>query len=447
MIAAMIDRVLSEYERRTTSPVTVKRAASLLEKRLKPGGNAPVFHEIQQRRLCFAMHYVYQRSPFYRESFDRAGVRPVDIQCTDDLRKLPFTTSRDIYDWRRFICVPENDLAAVFTTAGTTGEPKRVYYSFRDMQVLTNLDALVLRGGHPHRLVALIALPLRHGLWIGSVTAQRVVERAGGLPLPVGADDPRETMMWMKRFEPNVVMSSPSYMTALTSEAKRSGYHQRLDAVLLGGETLFESQQVYFRDYWDAQVFDSYGSTEIGGAQTIVLPGCTAFHLNDLHLVTEIIHPETGVPAEEGELVFTTLAREAMPLVRYRSGDLARWSDCSCQSSFTGIQLMGRTDDMVVAGDMNLYGHILADAVAKVPGTSGRIALVLDKVELTDRLMVRVECDEGLQESLKQSLFTAYPELRTNTLNGNLRLEIETGADLDQQIKALKIVDKRDKQQ
>jgi phenylacetate-CoA ligase len=447
MIAATVDHVLSEYERHTTSPVTVKRAASMVEKLLKPDGKASVLHEIQRRRLRFAMHYVYHRSPFYCESFDQAGARPSDVCTSDDLRKLPFTTSKDILEWERFLCVSEDELAAVFTTSGMTGEPKRVYYSFRDMQALINFDALALRLVHRGRLVVLVALPMRHGLWMGSASAQRVVERAGGLPLAVGADDPRETLTWMKRFEPNLVMSSPSYMTALTSEAERSGYRQRLDAVLLGGETLSESQKVYFRDYWGAQVFNSYGSTEIGGAQTIGFPGCIACHLNDLHLVTEIIHPETGAPAQEGELVFTTLAREGMPLVRYRSGDLARWSDCPCQSSFNAVQLMGRNDDMLVARDMNLYGHILAETVAKIPGASGRVEIVLDKVALTDRLIVSVEGDDVSREALKRSLFTAYPELRTNTLNGNLILVIETGANLDRQIKALRIVDRREQQQ
>lgn len=284
---------------------------------------------------------------------------------------------------------------------------------------------------------------MSHGLWMGSATAQRVVERAGGLPIPVGADDPQETLKWMQRFEPNVVMSSPSYMTALTREAERAGYRPKLERILLGGEVLTQEQKARFREYWDTVVYDSYGSTEIGGAQTIALPECTAFNMNDLHLVTEIVNPETGAPADEGELVFTTLTREVMPLVRYRSGDRGRWADCPCSLPFSAVQLAGRTDDMFVAGDMNLYGNVIADAVAKVAGTSGRVVLRLDKAELTDRLTVRVEGRGVNADDVRNALFTAYPELRVNTANGNLILEIETDVDLGRQIKALKIVDSR----
>ena len=443
MLAAVVDRALREFEIRTTSPKTVKRAARRAEKFLERENDTAILRDIQTRRLRRTMQYVYRHSPIYREMFDYVGVRPSDIRTADDLRRLPFTTSKNIRDWRCFLCVPEDELAAVFTTSGTTGEPKRVYYSWRDMQALTNLDAVALRVGHPGRLVTLIALPMSHGLWMGSATAQRVVERAGGLPIPVGADDPQETLKWMQRFEPNVVMSSPSYMTALTREAERAGYRPKLERVLLGGEVLTQEQKTRFREYWGAAVYDSYGSTEIGGAQTIALPECTAFNMNDLHLVTEIVHPETGEPAAEGELVFTTLTREAMPLVRYRSGDRARWSDCPCPLPFNAVQLAGRTDDMFVAGDMNLYGSVIVDAMAKVAGTSGRVVLRLDKVGLTDRLTVRVEGSGVNADDVRNALFTAYPELRVNTANGNLILAIETDVDLGRQIKALKIVDAR----
>ena len=285
---------------------------------------------------------------------------------------------------------------------------------------------------------------MSHGLWMGWATAQRIVERAGGLPLPVGADDPKETLQWMKRLEPNVLMSSPSYLTVLTRQAQAQGYRPKLDKILVGGETLYEAQRARFVEYWDAQVFDSYGATEIGGGQTIVLPECGgAFHLNDLHLITEIVDPDTGEPAEEGELVFTTLTREAMPLLRYRSGDRAGWTECDCWLPARAIQLQGRVDDMFTAGDMNLYGRVMAKAISQIPGASGHLELLLDKVELADRLLVRVEGNRMKKAKVRQALFDAYPKLGRNTDNGNLILEIETGVDLSDQIKALRIKDKR----
>jgi phenylacetate-CoA ligase len=444
MIAEAVDRTLREFEKRTHSPAAIQRAARLLDRLVGRGFDVDLVGEIQRLRLPEAVVYTVQHSPFYRDLFHRLGMEPSDIQTPEDLRKLPFTTGDEVQQWQQFLCVPQQEVAAMFATAGTTGEPKLVPYTLRDMQMLTNLGAVAIRVAHPGRLVALIALPMRHGLWMGWATARRIVERAGGLPLPVGAGDPQETLQWMRRLEPNVLMSSPSYLTVLTREAESRGYRPRLDKVLVGGETLYEAQRVRFAQYWQAEVFDSYGATEIGGGQTIVLPECSgAFHLNDLHLVTEIVDPKTGEPAEEGELVFTTLTREAMPLLRYRSGDRAGWTECSCWLPARAIHLQGRVDDMFVAGDMNLYGRVMAKTIGQVPGTSGHVELVLDKVDLTDRLAVRVE-GRGVEEAkIRKALFDAYPKLRSNIDNGNLILEIEIDVDLSDQIKALRIKDTR----
>ena len=151
--------------------------------------------------------------------------------------------------------------------------------------------------------------------------------------------------------------------------------------------------------------------------------------------------PASGEPADEGELVFTTLHREAMPLVRYRSGDRARRADCHCWLPFRGSQLLGRTDDMIVAGDMNLYGKVIAGRVAQVSKATGRVELVLDRVELKDRL--RVEGTGVDPSAVRQTLYDAYRETPVNIRNGNLILEIETDVDLGDQIKSLTIVDRR----
>ena len=444
MIAEAVDCILREFESHTRSPAAIQKAARLLDRLVGRGFDAHLLQEIQQLRLRDAVAHTAQHSPFYCDLFTRSGIVPSDIQAPGDLQALPFTTGEEIQHWQQFLCVPQEDVAAVFATAGTTGEPKLVAYTLREMQMLTNLSAVAIRVAHPGHLVALIALPMRHGLWMGWATAQRIVERAGGLPLPVGAGDPQETLQWMQRLEPNVIMSSPSYLTVLTRQAQARGYRPKLDKILVGGEMLYDAQRARFTEYWDAQVFNSYGATEIGGGQTIVLPECDgAFHLNDLHLITEIVDPETGEPAEEGELVFTTLTREAMPLLRYRSGDRARWAECDCWLPVRAIRLQGRVDDMFIAGDMNLYGRVMAKAIGEIPGTSGRVELVLDKVDLTDRLVVRVEGNGVQKEKVRQTLFDAYPELERNTDNGNLILEIKVSADLGDQIKAVRIKDKR----
>lgn len=442
MLLEVLDKVLQNFEDRNCQPSVIKRAGRMLHRMVETRFTTDIIEKIQQHRLAGTIKYVAAYSPFYRRIFNECGVQANDIQTIADLQKLPFTTVKDIRQWQDFLCVPEEKLSAVFTTSGTTGEPKRIYYTFREMQSLSNLYGLALRIAHTGRLVALIALPIGHGLWIGGTSVQRAVERAGGLPVSVGASDPADSIKWMKRFSPNIVFSSPSYMTALTREAERIGYRTSLDKIILAGELLTSAHKELFHGYWDAGVFDSYGSTEIGSAQTISLPECSAFHLNDLHIVTEIIDPNSGRPANEGELVFTTIRREGMPLIRYRSGDRAQWADCPCWLPLRAIRLKGRTDDMIVAGDMNLYGRVIADTVSKIAGTTGKVFLNVTKEGLTDKLTLKVEGNPDKQE-VKTALLAAYPELADNTTNGNLFLVIESIASLESQIKDVRIQDLR----
>lgn len=443
MLGGILSSLLSLCERRTASPWLIERAARLLDRSVLPRVGGGTIRRLQLARLRQTMTHVGRRSPFYRDVFERLRVRAADFRTLDDLAKLPFTTSDDIRDWRRFLCVPEQELGAVFTTSGTTGEPKRVYFTRRELQVSINWAAVALRFRRPGRLVALIALPMSHGLWIGSAMAQRAIERAGGLPLPVGVDDPQETLHWLKRFEPNLVISSPSYFSVLTRLAERQSFRAAIDRVLLSGEPLSPLQRQVFKSYWHADVLDTYGATELGGGQTIALPGCTAFHLNELSLHTEIIDPDSGTPAEEGELVFTTLTREAMPLVRYRFGDRARWSECGCGLPFRAVRILGRTNHSLVAGDMLFYTDLLSQAVAQVPGASGRLSLIIDKVDLIDRLRVQVEGNGVDEKEVRRCLIGAYPDLPMNLSNGNLLLEIEPDVSLARQLKSVSVRDTR----
>lgn len=443
ILSQTIDVALQAFETQIASPTRVRQAAQVIETFLDRGVDTAVVQQIQAQRLQETVEYAADRSPFYRALFEQSGVPPKSIRRPDDLRALPFTTADDVRGFRDFICVPDDELAALFTTAGSTGEPKQIYYTLEELERITNFSALALRVRHRGKLHALIALPMRHGLWIGSATAENIMRRAGGLPIPVGAGDPHDTLQWMQRFEPNVVASSPSYMTALTREAEKAAYRPPLDLVMLGGEMLTDEQETEFRDYWRAEIINSYGTTEIGGAQTISLPDCRGFHLNDFHLVTEIVDPQTGEAADEGELVFTTIRREAMPLLRYRSGDRARWVECPDRIPLPAVELLGRLDDMIVAGDANLYGRVIADAVTEVPGAGRHVAIYVDKVDMIDRLTIHVEGDEVAEESVREAIFSAYPEARTSAESGQLMLNVVVGSDLSDQIKALKVVDSR----
>jgi phenylacetate-CoA ligase len=232
-------------------------------------------------------------------------------------------------------------------------------------------------------------------------------------------------------------------MGAVTRYARKHNLRRPIRRILLSGEQLPEDLREELTEYWQAEVYDSYGTTELGGGQSLSFPGCTGFHLNDLHVITEIVDPQTGKPADEGEMVFTTLMREAMPLIRYRSGDRARWIDCPCKLPFRSIEIMGRTDDMIVAGDMNLYGNIIADAIGRVDGANGRIEIVVERQNQTDHMTVRVEGDGVQEEHVRRVLYEVYPELAESVNNGVFALMLESNVKLASQAKALKIRDSR----
>ena len=184
-------------------------------------------------------------------------------------------------------------------------------------------------------------------------------------------------------------------------------------------------------------------ASELGGAEALTFTSGGGMALNAFHLVTEIIDPLTGAAAQEGELVFTTLMREGMPLLRSRIGDRARWAQSDPGLPVRSIQLLQRADDFIITADMGLYGQVIASALQALAGYGGKVAFHLSRVNLTDRMVMRLEGPALDPGQVRQLLADLYPELPGNVANSNLLLEIETGADLGQQMKAYRIVDER----
>ena len=442
MFTQLMNAALTVFEQQTMPPGVIRRCAPWLWPLLACGSRARVL-ALQCRRLRATVRYTYRHSPFYRAMFDRLSLPPEAIQTPADLRRLPFTTDRDIANWQQFLCVPTDRLSAVYATSGTSGTPKTVYYSYRDLQMLCNMPAIAMRALFPRQLTVAVALPLRHGLWIGADIARRVVERSGGLALPLNMDDPRETLHWLQLFTPNALITAPSYLVLLTGEAQRQGYRPPLARIYLGGELLADDMRAFFADYWQADIVSIYGTTEIGAGQVMSLCAGEAYLLNDLQLVAEIVDPESGEPADDGELVCTTLLREAMPLLRYRSHDRARWVADTRGMALSSIHLEGRLDDLLLVGGLHLYAGVIADALAKLPGASGRLALIIDQVDRLDRLTLRVEGRGVAPAEVRQRLLARYPELDEPLANGGILLQIDPDANLGGQLKALQVDDRR----
>jgi phenylacetate-CoA ligase len=428
---------------RSASPDRLSRAVAGW---LSPG----LVRDIRAIRLRRILDYVERQSPFYADLFRRAGIDSRAVRVPADLVQLPFTTVEDMADPNRFRCVPEGRIAHVFTTSGTTGDPKVVLFTARDLWRSVNLAVAAadllprFQVERPARLVALIALP--QGLWIGSSQAVRLIEYSDGLGLPIGVPPPEFALKMLHRFAANTLITSPSYLAALTRDAAAVGCPATVRLIITGGELLSEDQRATFATSWGAPVLNTYGMTELGGGQAFALPGCRGLHLNEAQVLAEIVDPDTGRPSARGELVFTTLAREAMPLVRYRSGDLGAWVDCGCGLPLRAFTIEGRIGDVFVAGDLNLSGRRIAEALRQVPGTSGRVDIVVDRVDFVDRVTLRVERAPGTEireADVRAALLGIYPEMQASLDARMLAVRIEPVERLDAGAKAYRVIDRR----
>ena len=404
---------------------------------------------LQELRLRGTAELVARRSEFYRELFAESGLRAQDIRVASDLEVLPFTSAADIRRPERFLCVPSDEVARVFETSGTTREPKRIFFSARDFDRMVNLPALILRErmaktSAGRRMTCLIAHG--HGRHVLNGPPREVVERAGGEAITPGQPEPSEALEILARVRPDAIMTSPSYLAAVTREASGAGVRMEIPHILLDGQVSTAAQRALFAEYWGARVVNGYGLSEIPGC-ALGRHGCDALHLNEIQVLTEVVDPHSGEPSDEGELVFTTLTREAMPLLRYRSGDRGRWARCSCGSPVPAIVVEGRIDDTVVLAATNVRLPLVADEIARKPWSNGHLDVTIDHVDHVDRLTLRVGVEQGVAppaaDAVERVLLGLFPDLVGDRQARALELVIHAKEGLDLGDKSLRVRDLR----
>lgn len=409
-----------------------------------PAVPAGIIRAVQDIRLRRLLRYVGRRSPFYRARFAEAGVDPTQFRGAADFRRLPLTTPDDLQETDRLLCVPWDEIAHIFTTSGTSGRPKQICLTEGDFDRIVNFSVNLERP-RASRTRELVMIAHAQGLFGIVPQAQAINERLGRVVLPIGQPTPTKMLELLDSFRPNVVTTSPSYMAALTREAEHAGFRHRLDRVVMDGELLTASQAKRFGEFWQAEIVNAYGLTEIGGIG-VGLPPCDALHLNELQILVEILDPTTHEPAEEGELVATTLTNRAMPLLRYRTGDRCRLVNCSCGWKTPAIYVRGRIGDNLVVAATNIDGPTVAEAVGGLEGVTGSLEMIVDHVEGIDRLTMRVGIEP--QQSVDvgavaDRLFQAYPALRNDRQACAFELAIELVENLRLAPKSLRIRDLR----
>ncbi|MFD5661098.1 phenylacetate--CoA ligase PaaK [Streptomyces hirsutus] len=355
---------------------------------------------LQLDRLRSSLRHAYDHVPFYRASFDAAGVHPDDCRSLADLSRFPFTTKADLrenYPYGMF-AVPRERIRRLHASSGTTGRPTVVGYTEGDLSMWADMVARSIRaaGGRPGDTVH---VGYGYGLFTGGLGAHYGAERLGCTVIPASGGMTARQVQLIQDLEPAVIMVTPSYMLTLLDEFERQGVDPRgtsLRVGIFGAEPWTERMRQEIEERFAVDAVDIYGLSEVigpGVAQECVETK-DGLHIWEDHFLPEVVDPLTGevLPeGERGELVFTSLTKEAMPVVRYRTRDLTRLLPGTARTFRRMEKITGRSDDMVILRGVNLFPTQIEEIVLRTPGVAPHFQLRLTREGRMDALTVRAE--------------------------------------------------------
>jgi phenylacetate-CoA ligase len=355
---------------------------------------------LQLERLRWTLRHAYDNVGLYRRLFDEAGADPGDCRGLEDLARFPFTTKaelRESYPFGQF-AVPLDRVVRIHASSGTTGRPTVVGYTARDVDTWADLVARSIRaaGGRPGDRVH---VAYGYGLFTGGLGAHYGAERLGCTVIPVSGGMTERQARLIVDFEPDVIMVTPSYMLAIVDELERQGVDPRstsLKVGMFGAEPWTEEMRAELERRLDMHAVDIYGLSEVigPGVASECVEAKGGLHVWEDHFYPEVVDPETGAvlpDGERGELVFTSLTKEALPVVRYRTRDLTRLLPGTARSMRRLEKITGRSDDMLIVRGVNLFPTQVEELILRVPGLAPHFQLVLSRPKRLDELTVRVE--------------------------------------------------------
>ena len=399
---------------------------------------------LQLERLQWSLRHAHENVPHYRRKFDAAGVKPEDCERLEDLRRFPFTTKadlRDNYPYGMF-AVPMDRIVRIHASSGTTGKPTVVGYTARDIDTWAHLMARSIRaaGARPGDKVH---VAYGYGLFTGGLGAHYGAERLGLAVIPLGGGMTERQVQLMVDFKPDIIMVTPSYMLAIADEMERQRVDPRSTSLRLGifgAEPWTNEMRHSIEQRLDIDALDLYGLSEVMGpgvAQECIetKDGLTIW---EDHFYPEIIDPQTGEPlaeGEEGELVFTSLTKEALPVIRYRTRDLTRLLPPSARSMRRMEKITGRSDDMLIVRGVNVFPSQIEELILKQSGLSPHYVLEVSKQGPLDHLAVIVEGDTAAAAQLQHHI-KSYVGISAEVRVGTVERSIG---------KAKRVIDKRPK--
>ena len=355
---------------------------------------------LQLTRMRWSLGHAYEHVPHYRRAFDDAGVAPADLRELADLRHFPFTVKDDLRRGYPFglLAVPREQVRRVHASSGTTGQPTVVGYTQRDLDTWADVVARSIRagGGRPGHL---LHNAYGYGLFTGGLGAHAGAERLGCTVVPVSGGQTERQVRLIADFKPDIIMVTPSYMLALLDEFERQGLDARESSLrfgIFGAEPWTEDLRLEVEQRAGMHAVDIYGLSEVigPGVASECVETKDGLHVWEDHFFPEVVDPETGEvldDGEYGELVLTSLTKEAMPIVRYRTRDLTRLLPGTARAVRRIEKITGRSDDMLILRGVNVFPTQVEELLLRVLGLSPHYELVLTRPNRLDELTVRVE--------------------------------------------------------
>ena len=414
--------------------------------------------QLQSERFCKLVEHVYTNVTFYRNKMDDAGVKPADIKTIEDIVKLPFTSKQDLRDNYPFglFAVPMKDIVRVHASSGTTGKPTTVGYTRNDLEVWKEVVARCFTmcgiGSDDIMQVA-----YGYGLFTGGLGAHYGAEEVGASVIPISGGNTRRQLQLMADYGVTALACTPSYALHLADAMAEHGYSlkdMKVKKGVFGAEPWTENMRHELERKWGIHAYDIYGLSEIMG------PGVSndcefhcGLHVNEDHFFPEIVHPDTKEPVPygmEGELVFTTLTKEGIPLIRYNTRDLSTlfYEKCQCGRTLVRMKkITGRSDDMLIIRGVNLFPSQIEHVLLEMGETSAHYMLYVDRHNNLDTLELQVELDESkLTDTIKdlQNLTKRIEHALNSSIGLSVKVTlVEPKTIARSEGKAVRVVDRR----
>ncbi|EPD69003.1 phenylacetate-CoA ligase [Streptomyces sp. HGB0020] len=376
--------------------------------------------DLQLKRLRRTLQHAYDNVELYRKKFDQADVRPEDCRTLEDLARFPFTTKADLRETYPFgmFAVPMSEVRRIHASSGTTGRPTVVGYTENDLSTWADLIARSIRaaGGRPGHKVH---ISYGYGLFTGGLGAHYGAERAGCTVIPASGGMTARQVQIIRDFEPDIIMVTPSYMLTLLDEFERQGVDPRstsLKVGIFGAEPWSEEMRREIEERMDIHAVDIYGLSEVMGPG--VAQECVetkdGLHVWEDHFLPEIVDPvldDVLADGASGELVLTSLTKEALPVIRYRTRDLTRLLPGTARTGFRRIEkITGRCDDMIILRGVNVFPTQIEEVVLRTPGVAPHFQIRLGTRGRMDHMTVRVEAQPDAGAGQRESAARAIAQ-------------------------------------